>query len=126
LLAEEVLKRYKDENLPEFVEHPLVDVNQRGNFGNTPLHVASVRGDLEEIEALLDGGAQVDARGERGFTPLHEATLQRHVVVVKRLLSAGATPSLANDDGNTARDLAAQQKFDDVVVVIDEWEKKKP
>jgi hypothetical protein len=46
--AKDVLKRYIDEDLPEFVERTWTDVNQRGNFGNTPLHVACTRGELKE------------------------------------------------------------------------------
>lgn len=121
MLAMDVLVRYKQEELPEFVEHPLVDVNQHGNFGNTPLHIACVRGNLEEIEALLTGGAEFDVKGEHGFTPLHEAVFQRNLEVVKRLLAAGATMSVTSDDGDTPRDIAVDQNFDDVISVLDTW-----
>lgn len=56
MIARDVLKRYEGEALPEFLDIELKDVNQSGNFGNTPLHVACSRGDMEE------GG------GERGKT----------------------------------------------------------
>jgi hypothetical protein len=65
LNAADVLRRYKDEELPEFCEIPLHDVNQAGNFGDRPIHVASIRGSLDEIAALVHGGADVDATGER-------------------------------------------------------------
>ncbi len=44
LTAAEVLQRFKDEDLPAFVEMALTDVNQVGNFGERPLDVAAVRG----------------------------------------------------------------------------------
>jgi ankyrin repeat protein len=115
----DVLKRYEEEDLPEFVEIPLRDVNQRGNFGNTPLHVASVRGNLEEINALLDGGAEINARGERGDTPLHDAAEQGHLHAVERLLAAGAAPDIANIDGKTPRDLASLVGQDSIIAAID-------
>jgi uncharacterized protein len=73
LTAADVLRRYKDEDLPAFSEVPLRDVNQVGNFGERPLHVASTRGSIEEIAALIEGGAEINAPGELGNTPLHEA-----------------------------------------------------
>ena len=40
LSAAEVLRRYNKEELPAFCEIALTDVNQAGNFGERPLHVA--------------------------------------------------------------------------------------
>ena len=73
LSASDVLDRYRREELPEFVGLPLEDVNQAGNFGDAPLHVASIRGRVDEVNALLSAGARVDARGQFGNTPLREA-----------------------------------------------------
>jgi ankyrin repeat protein len=51
-------------------------VNQFGNFGERPLHVASARGNLDEMAALIDAGAEINALGEIGNTPLQEAVGQ--------------------------------------------------
>jgi len=90
------------EQLPEFIEVVLHDVNQVGNFGNAPLKVAAVRGALDELQALLDGGASIDARGEHGYTALHHAAEQGHVAAVRLLLKYRADtlrkrPSFAAD-----------------------------
>ncbi|MGR3831832.1 ankyrin repeat domain-containing protein [Ralstonia pseudosolanacearum] len=90
LTAADVLKRYTDEDLPEFSEVALEDVNQIGNFGNSPVHVACVRGNVLEVQALLDGGANMNAIGELGNTPLHEAVGQGHIEVA--LLHKPAAP----------------------------------
>ena len=123
--SKEVLQRYIDEILPEFAGIVLTDVNQRGNFGNSPLKVASTRGNLEEIEALLAGGANVNVKGEDGYTPLHHAASQGHVAAVKRLLEAGAAPDLVDDDGSTPRQVAVLLEQQDVVDTIDAWSNSK-
>lgn len=106
LTAADVLRKYKEEELPAFVGVPLENVNQVGNFGEGPLDVAAVRGNLDEIIALVDGGADLNARGELGNTALHEAVSQGHLEAVKFLLNRGASRSVKNDFGETPLDLA--------------------
>ena len=118
LAATDVLKRYRDEQLPEFSEIPLEDVNQVGNFGNSPLHIACVRGSLPEVQALLEAGADVNAAGELSNTPLHEAAGQGHIEVVRLLLAAGASPLEPNEFGETALDIATKKRYDDVAELI--------
>ncbi|HKV47931.1 MAG TPA: ankyrin repeat domain-containing protein [Candidatus Acidoferrales bacterium] len=101
-----VLRRYKKEGLPAFVGMSLKNVNQAGIFGEHPLDVACVRGIMEEIEALVEAGADVNAKGELGNTPLHEAIGQNHVRVVEFLLSRGASREAKSDFGDTPADLA--------------------
>ncbi len=71
--AAEVLARYRQEELPEFEGIDLQSVSTRGLFGSQPLHIACVRKSMEEVTALVLGGADVNARGEHGNTPLHES-----------------------------------------------------
>jgi hypothetical protein len=109
LSAAEVIRRYKDEDLPAFAEMELTDVNQAGIFGERPLDVAACRGNLEEIYALLDGGAKIDAPGEHGNTALHEAVGQGHFDVVRVLLAFGARTNIRNESGQPALDIATYQ-----------------
>jgi ankyrin repeat protein len=118
LTAEAVLRRYKDEELPEFSEIALEDVNQAGNFGDRPLHVACIRGNLEEIAALLEGGADVNAAGELGNRPLHEAVSQGHLTAVQFLLDHGASVHETNDEQMTALDIARLRGRHDITEVL--------
>ncbi len=106
LTAAGVLQRYSDELLPAFVGMTLNDVNQVGLFHERPLHVACVRGIMEEIEALVEGGADVNATGELGNTPLHEAVGHGRKEVIRFLLERGASRSATNERGETPLDLA--------------------
>ncbi len=104
--AAQVLRRYKEEDLPAFSGIDLKDVNQVGLFGERPLGVAACRGIVEEIEALIKAGANVNAPGERGYTPLHEAVAQNHVAAIQFLLEHGASIAAKNEDGKSPLDLA--------------------
>jgi ankyrin repeat protein len=106
MTADEVLGRYAREDLPEFVEMRITSIEEIGRFGDRPLHVACIRGLMEEIAALVAAGADVNAPGENGNTPLHEAVGQASEPVVKYLLQHGAAHSQKNDDGQSSIDLA--------------------
>ena len=118
LFAAEVLRRYKDDDLPAFGGMELTDVNQVGLSGERPLDVAAVRGDLEEIYALLDGGADINAPGELGNTALHEAVSQGHIDVVHILLEFGARTDIRNEFGDTAADIASLRKRDEILALL--------
>ena len=119
MTAAEVLKRYKDEDLPAFCDVDLTDVNQVGLFGERPLDIAAVRGSIEELTALLDAGAEVNAPGECGNTPLHEAVSQGHFALAKLLLEFGATTEIRNQFGQTPLDIARMHNRGDLAALLD-------
>jgi ankyrin repeat protein len=119
LQAADVLRRYKEEELPAFVEIPLEDVNQVGNFGDRPLHVASIRGNMDEIAALVAGGADVNAPGDLGNTPLHEAVSQEHIPAIEFLLNNGAFPSIKNEFGQTPLDIAREKGRRNIIELLE-------
>ena len=118
LTAADVLRRYKDEDLPAFCGVPLEDVNQVGNFGERPLDVASARGNMEEIAALLEAGARINAPGELGYTPLHMAVAQGRLTATQFLLDHGADPNVKNEFGETPLDTAKRAKQDDILKAL--------
>lgn len=62
------------------------DVNERMEFGRTPLFFA---GTAAVAQALVNAGADVNAKNRNGFTPIFYA---RNGSVTETLLSAGAKP----------------------------------
>jgi uncharacterized protein len=75
---------------------PGVDV-----YGRTPLHSATIDGDLPSLNALLRGGANPNAQDDNGWTPLHFAAQTNAATVVDVLLAAGANVDVRDANGNT-------------------------
>jgi cytohesin len=73
------------------------DPNIQQQDGDTPLHVAAFRGDVEATQLLLSYGAKVDIKNylvsprKFGKTALHYATEGDFLPVVEALLEAGAS-----------------------------------
>jgi len=104
--AAQVLQSYTDDDLPDFCDCPITDVNQAGSNGDRPLHIACIRGNLDDVVALVEGGADVNASGDLGYAPLHHAAGDGHLEIVNVLLSHGADVNARNEFGQTPIDLA--------------------
>ncbi len=65
--------------------------------GETALHYAVEKDNIEIVEKLLDAGAEVNAKSFNGNTPLHWVKDQREMAEV--LLRKGADVYIENDDG---------------------------
>ncbi|XP_063286037.1 BRCA1-associated RING domain protein 1 [Pelobates fuscus] len=59
---------------------------KRNHRGETMLHLASIKGDLQEVGVLLKNGANPNVKDNAGWTPLHEACNHGHTKVVELLL----------------------------------------
>ncbi|XP_033625773.1 ankyrin repeat domain-containing protein 11-like isoform X2 [Asterias rubens] len=64
--------------------------NKRNERGEAPLHLASIRGDVQATKNLIKQGAEVNVQDFAGWTPLHEACNHGYFEVAKLLLKAGA------------------------------------
>lgn len=110
------------------IEHG-ADVNARGVYGITPLHIAEdpsltalllskdahteawsdtlgtplnaavLSGLADVAEVLLAAGAQIDARDVHGSTPLHHAAGRGDLILTRVLVSKGADVNAANEPG---------------------------
>jgi polar amino acid transport system substrate-binding protein len=79
------------------------DVNKTGW---TPLHYAATSGQLEMIKLLIDEHAYIDTESPNQSTPLMLAAMYGTEAAVKLLLQEGADPSIKNQLGLNAADLA--------------------
>jgi len=66
------------------------DVHARNRNGETPLHIAALRGESEVIALFLARGAEVNARDSNGRTPLNSAVFANQPKTARFLISKGA------------------------------------
>jgi ankyrin repeat protein len=83
------------------------DVNAKDKLGETPLHIAAVRGYNEITSLLIDEGANVNTRNMHGLTPLHAAAWSDHKETVELLIAKGANINAKDADGVTPLHVSA-------------------
>ena len=78
---------------------PARGASARDSAGNTPLHLAALRGDADALDRLLAAGADPNALNEAGATPLHYAVASERMVAA--LLARDAKPDVVSKIGVT-------------------------
>lgn len=63
---------------------------KRNKRGETPLHVAAIKGCVETARKLLAEGADPNTKDHAGWTPLHEACNHGYLTITELLLDHGA------------------------------------
>ena len=92
--------------------------------GWTPLHYAASTGEVEVISLLLENHAYIDAESPNGTTPLMMAGMYGTVAAVKLLLEEGADPLLRNQQGLTAQQFAERASRPDSAEILANSAKK--
>jgi ankyrin repeat protein len=89
------------------------DVDLSNNFGETPLMLASIEGDLPVVKALV---IQREARIDHiGWTPLHYACAKGQLSVAQFLIANGANPNSRSPNGSTPLMMAAQAGNEELI-----------
>lgn len=86
--------------------------------GWTPLHYAASNGHVAVIKLLLENYAYIDAESPNGTTPLMMASMYGNPESVKLLLDEGADPTLKNQLGLTALQFAERAKRPDSIELL--------
>jgi ankyrin repeat protein len=102
---EQILKWAHEALFPAGADKPTT-IHSRNSDGDTPLHIAALRGDRHAINCLLDAGAKIDAKGDMSNTPLYYTVMGDHLLAAESLLERGADPDALSELGFTPRSLA--------------------
>lgn len=77
----------------------LVDINEA-------LINATLNEKMNDIQFLLESGANINTKTENGYTPLHIAVYKNNIELVELLLSNGANTNLVSNSGETPLSIA--------------------
>lgn len=83
---------------------PKTDIDVRNGQDETPLMLASLRGDIELAKALIERSADVN---KPGWAPLHYAATNGHVEIMRLLLERHAYIDAESPNGTTPLMMAA-------------------
>lgn len=106
---------------PERVQillHLGANVNAGNRRGNTALHAAASRGNLELTKLLLAQHALLDSVNIDGDTPLMLAIFWKNANIADFLLQEGANVNCTNGLGNTALHIAIAERSLEMVTVL--------
>ena len=85
------------------------NINAQDTDGNAPLHISCRYGHLRSCKSLLFWSTSPNSNlaNQRGDTALHIAAQEGHERIVAELLHFRASPSIRNNKGQTAVQVAA-------------------
>lgn len=92
---EKLLDKYRAHEM--FVDYDIRHFEDRGEDGETPLHLAAVNGEFDDLALMLPTIANIDIPGGIGHTALHYAIMFGHASIVDVLLGRGADLSVRNE-----------------------------
>jgi hypothetical protein len=114
----QAVSRGEQDRVRHFIEEG-GDLNQGNAAGETPLHLAAMRGDMNMTWLLLEGGADFNAADHTvGYSPLQIAALQGHSEICEVLIRYGAVVDALTSRHETALHLAARAGHPAVVTVL--------
>ena len=86
--------------------------------GDTPLHWAALKGNIDIARHLIENGADVNIKDNAGWTPLHRAVRVTKYDIVKLLIEFGADPFITDNDGKTPLDICQN---DDIRSLLEKY-----
>ncbi|MBL4588131.1 ankyrin repeat domain-containing protein [Candidatus Babeliales bacterium] len=94
--------------------------NLQNKDGNTPLHLATVKGYNKVLSTLFENGANPNMQNKYGNVPLHFAVINEQTFSVNLFIKYGANLSIQNYSGVTPLEKAKQRLLKDIVRILEE------
>lgn len=94
------------------------DPEQRDKRGRTPLYLAAEKGDVSQVESLLDKADHPDQRDDCKWTPLMRAAQNGHLAVTELLLASGADINAVDKGGYSVLMVASSRHNPAIIRVL--------
>lgn len=101
--------------IPSLLSEDTFDLSEEDYYpteGETPLMTAAYDGDIEEVNALIDEGADLEETDAEGYTALAYAGFLQNNDVAQVLLEAGADPNALNDYSTVLMDALYNENYE--------------
>ncbi|XP_017781810.1 PREDICTED: serine/threonine-protein phosphatase 6 regulatory ankyrin repeat subunit A isoform X2 [Nicrophorus vespilloides] len=86
--------------------------------GDTALHLAARRKDIDMVRILVDYGTSVDIQNGEGQTPLHIAAAEGDEILVKYFYGVRASASITDNQDRTPMHLAAENGHASIIELL--------
>ena len=94
-------------------------INKRNVKGETKLHAACIRGNVEDVRHLIRMNAVCDVSDNAGWTPLHEACLRNHIEIARLLIRHRVDVNVLGPTGTMPlHDAAENQSLEMVQLLV--------
>lgn len=98
------------------------DLNEKDQYGSTPLTIAATFNKTDAAIALINAGADLNMKSADGSTPLHTSSFFCRKEIVEALLEKGADKTIRNQYGSTPLETVSSP-FADVKGIYDQISK---
>lgn len=88
------------------LERPNINISVKDNDTLNALHIATFKNNIEIAKLLLIKGIDVNEVTSNNETALHLAAYYGNLKMVELLIEYGANPSIKNNEGQIAKDIA--------------------
>ncbi len=117
--AIEVLKENNVELLKEIIENQPEIVSKRDQNENCLLHYATLGGNEEIVDLLINKGSDIETRNCFGATPLQIATLKTNLDLIKLLIEKGVSIEVFDTNGNLLFDNSSEKGREVIKYLLD-------
>ncbi|XP_025425094.1 BRCA1-associated RING domain protein 1-like isoform X2 [Sipha flava] len=94
------------------------NIYARNNKGETKMHTACAKGDLNLVTSLLVEGFNPNVKDNAGWTPMHEAVKNGEMEIVKILIKYGALLNVPGFEYESPLHMAIRYKHFDIAVIL--------
>ena len=100
ILHDAVLNSSMEDTIAAISSIHVSDINARGKYGRTALHVAAKIGNVPIIKLLLEHGADIKIKNSHGFTALYVAAVANNIDAMHALFEdpSGAVMDIDSPD----------------------------
>lgn len=96
----------------ELLTNKGLDIPHVQKEGNTLLHFAVIKNDIDLLDKITAYKVDVNAKNDNGLTPLHTAAMtSNNIEIIKHLLELGADASILSDFDETVYELALENEL---------------